>query len=234
MIRPRKTITNPMTIIAIFAVLSESSAAVSLPFLDQNERELYVWFLISFPFYLLLLFFATLNFNYRSLYAPSDFEKGKHFMKAMEDTEHSEKKPTKGSYYQSAPNTSSGGQSTQPPDFAPVPRAQVGLQTLFTVQHHVQLSEHVKDLYIIDARYLNKKNELSALLENIQKSQENLASMVLFITCNESEALLKAVALKHSRQARKRNATFYVTYDLSSHGLTVMGQEGPQAHGNKP
>ena len=81
-----------MTIIAIFAALSETSAAVSLPFLDQEERELYVWFLISFPFYLLLLFFATLNFNYKSLYAPSDFEKGKHFMKVMDDVGRSEKK----------------------------------------------------------------------------------------------------------------------------------------------
>lgn len=71
----RKRISNPMTVIAIFATLSETSAAVSLPFLDDEDRDVYVWFLISFPFYLLLLFFATLNFNYRSLYAPSDFER---------------------------------------------------------------------------------------------------------------------------------------------------------------
>ncbi|MDN4547395.1 hypothetical protein [Pseudomonas sp. C32] len=234
MIKPQKKITNPMTIIAIFAVLSESSAAVSLPFLEQEEKELYVWFLISFPFYLLLLFFATLNFNYRSLYAPSDFEKGKHFMKAMVDTEHSEKTSAKGSNHQSIPNTSSGGQCVRSPDLAPASRPRVGLQTLFSVQHHIQLPEHVKDLYIIDARYANRKNELCALLENVQNSQENLTSMVLFITCNEPEALLKAVALKHSRQAKKRNATFYVAYDLSSHGLTIMDQEGPQAHGSKP
>ncbi len=88
----RKRTTNPMTIIAIFATLSETSAAVSLPFLGEEEKELYVWFLISFPFYLLLLFFATLNFNYRSLYAPSDFEKGKHFMKVMDDAGRAEKK----------------------------------------------------------------------------------------------------------------------------------------------
>jgi hypothetical protein len=83
MIKPKRKITNPMTIIAIFAALSETSAAVSLPFLDNKEREIYIWFLISFPFYLLFLFFATLNFNYRSLYAPTDFEKGKHFIKVM-------------------------------------------------------------------------------------------------------------------------------------------------------
>lgn len=83
--KPLKTITNPMTLIAIFATLSETSAAVSLPFLDDQDREYYLWFLITFPFYLLLLFFITLNFNYRSLYSPSDFRKSKHFIKTMDD-----------------------------------------------------------------------------------------------------------------------------------------------------
>ncbi|ROO38877.1 hypothetical protein SAMN03159507_02427 [Pseudomonas sp. NFACC32-1] len=85
MTKPLKTITNPMTLIAIFATLSETSAAISLPFLDDQDREYYLWFLISFPFYLLLLFFVTLNFNYRSLYSPSDFRKNKHFVKTMDD-----------------------------------------------------------------------------------------------------------------------------------------------------
>lgn len=93
MMKPRRKITNPMTIIALFATLSEASAAISLPFLDDEEREIYIWFLISFPFYLLLLFFATLNFNYRSLYAPSDFEKGKHFIKVMSDVDKPDRLP---------------------------------------------------------------------------------------------------------------------------------------------
>ncbi len=84
--KPLKTITNPMTLIAIFATLSETSAAISLPFLDDDDREYYLWFLISFPFYLLLLFFITLNFNYRSLYSPSDFRKSKHFIRTMTDS----------------------------------------------------------------------------------------------------------------------------------------------------
>ncbi len=81
-----KTITNPMTLIALFSTLSETSAAISLPFLDDQDREYYIWFLISFPFYLLLLFFITLNFNYHALYSPSDFHKSKHFMKTLEDS----------------------------------------------------------------------------------------------------------------------------------------------------
>lgn len=77
----QRTITNPMTLIAILATLSETSAAISLPFLDDEDRECYIWFLIGFPFYLSLLFFLTLNFNYRSLYTPSDLYKSKHVKK---------------------------------------------------------------------------------------------------------------------------------------------------------
>jgi len=87
MLKINQKITNPITVIAIFAFISETSAAVSLPFLDNAEREIYIWFLISFPFYLLFLFFITLNFNYRSLYAPSDFDNDNNFLKAFEDTE---------------------------------------------------------------------------------------------------------------------------------------------------
>jgi hypothetical protein len=38
--KQKKKIINPMTVIAIFAAISETSAAVSLPFLDNKEREL--------------------------------------------------------------------------------------------------------------------------------------------------------------------------------------------------
>jgi len=61
MLKIKNKITNPMTVIAIFAILSETSAAVSLPFLDNKDREIYVWFLISFPFYLLFLFSSPLT-----------------------------------------------------------------------------------------------------------------------------------------------------------------------------
>lgn len=56
MLKIKNKINNPMTVIAIFAGLSEASAAISLPFLNNEDRAVYVWFLISFPFYLLFLF----------------------------------------------------------------------------------------------------------------------------------------------------------------------------------
>ena len=215
----RKRIANPMTIIAIFATLSETSAAVSLPFLDQEEKEIYVWFLISFPFYLLLLFFATLNFNYKSLYAPSDFEKGKHFVKVMDDAGRSEKK-TSGKVSEFRNNQP----SARTPCGAQDPPTEIGLYT--TVQHQLQLPEPVKDLYIVDTRWMSQEVEFEALLEKIQRPREKTAHVIVFVTCAVSETLLKASALKHSQQSRKRSSAFCIAYDPGSHRLTVIDQAG--------
>jgi hypothetical protein len=217
MTKLKKRITNPMTIVAIFATLSETSAAISLPFLDNKEREIYVWFLISFPFYLLFLFFATLNFNYRSLYAPSDFEKDEHFLKAM-DNDDSQENTTSMNGSRPAP---SPGSAQAPPD-------KIGLQSTLSVQHHIRLPELLKDLHIIDARWVKNKLEFNTLLEKIEKPQEGQAHTILFFTDTESERLLKESVPRYSRQARKRgNAAFCVAYNLNSHGVTVMDQSCP-------
>lgn len=216
----KKRITNPMTIIAIFATLSETSAAISLPFLDQEERELYVWFLISFPFYLLLLFFATLNFNYKSLYAPSDFEKGKHFMKVMDDAGRADKKTSGKGLENPALGTSAHDrQTTETPCGAQDPPT---LHPFVSVQHHLQLPELVKDLHIVDARWMEKEIEFAALLEKIHRPGEESTCVILFVTCAASQALLKTTALEHSRQARKRKGAFHVAYNLDSHRLSVI------------
>ena len=187
-----------MTVIAIFATLSETSAAISLPFLDNKEREIYVWFLISFPFYLLLLFFATLNFNYRSLYAPSDFEKGKHFIKVMDNVER-------------ADNARSPRENDSRENHAP--------------QQHLDLPERLKNLHIIDARCTSRKTEFRELLEDIPSSKEDSTQIVVFLINAESEDLLKESALKFFRHAKKRSgAPFCVAYNLNSHDVTVIDQ----------
>jgi hypothetical protein len=199
MIKPKQRITTPMTVIAIFATLSETSAAISLPFLDDKDKEIYIWFLISFPFYLLLLFFATLNFNYRSLYAPSDFEKGKHFIKVMDKAERSD-------------------HAQDQPD-------KIGLQLNLSTQNPIRLPELIKDLHIVDARWMNKKNEFRALLEKLRQPKGNQAHVVVFLVVGESETLLKESALKVCRNAKKRSsATFCIAYNLSSHDVTVIDQ----------
>lgn len=212
MIKLKKRITNPMTIIAIFATLSETSAAVSLPFLDNEEKEIYVWFLISFPFYLLFLFFATLNFNYRSLYSPSDFEKDEHFLKAMDKDEPQENSPSV-----------KGSKSASFPCNAQAPPDEIGIHTNLSVQHQIRVPELLKDVQIIDARWVENKTEFSSLLEKIKQPQEGQAHVILFLTGTALEKTLKERVLKFSRLTRKRgSASYCVAYDLSSHRVTLM------------
>ncbi|MHC8402546.1 hypothetical protein ACYZTX_24650 [Pseudomonas sp. MDT1-17] len=197
---PKKKIINPLTVIAIFAAISETSAAVSLPFLDNKEKELYIWFLISFPFYLLFLFFATLNFNYRSLYAPSDFGKGKHFLEVLDNADRGQR-----------------------PDNLKDPPSGIGIQTSLSALQHVSLTEPLKNLHIVDARWLNKKMEFGAWIEKNLHPQGSPAQVIVFLTCTDSEALLKESALAHSKQTKNRNGTtLCIAYNLSSRGLTIL------------
>lgn len=78
------TIKNPLTIIAIFAAIAEISGTIVLPFIAEANQGTYVWFLMIFPLLLVLLFFLTLNFNHKVLYAPSDFKDEGNFFKSFQ------------------------------------------------------------------------------------------------------------------------------------------------------
>ncbi len=84
MIEKVGTIKNPLTIIAIFAVIAEISGTVVLPFINVEHQELYIWFLIIFPLVLVITFFLTLNFNHKILYAPSDYRDEDNFIKSLQ------------------------------------------------------------------------------------------------------------------------------------------------------
>jgi hypothetical protein len=76
-----QTIKNPLTIIAIFAGISEISGTIVLPLIsDQVNQRFFIFFLIFFPLLLISLFFYTLNKNHKVLYAPSDFNDQKDFV----------------------------------------------------------------------------------------------------------------------------------------------------------
>jgi len=74
------TIKNPLTVIAIFAGTAEISGTAVLPLLNSENQEMYIWFLMAFPFTLIALFFITLNWNHKVLYAPSDFKDENNFI----------------------------------------------------------------------------------------------------------------------------------------------------------
>ncbi|WP_444984077.1 hypothetical protein [Halomonas mongoliensis] len=76
-------IKNPLTVIAIFAAIVEVSGTTVLPFIEPDNQGLYIWFLMLFPVFLVGLFFLTLNFNHKVLYAPSDYKNENNFLKSF-------------------------------------------------------------------------------------------------------------------------------------------------------
>lgn len=77
-----KKVSNPLTIIAIFATIAEtiSGAVISL----AQDEKIVVYFLVGFPVLLVILFFATLNFNSRVLYSPSDFKDDRNYLESLD------------------------------------------------------------------------------------------------------------------------------------------------------
>jgi len=73
-------IKNPLSVIAIFAGIAEISGTMVLPHIAPGNQTIFIWFLMLFPFTLIILFFITLNWNYKVLYAPSDFKDEDNFV----------------------------------------------------------------------------------------------------------------------------------------------------------
>lgn len=246
---PKKSAT-PMTIIAIFATLSETSAAVSLPFLDFQERQVYVWFLITFPFFLILLFFATLNFNYKSLYAPSDFEKGKHFIKIIDEKLKQENLansstanlPDEGmpSNYHNSNFYLPERLRKQPPQHPEVhyhkdhyssgnaqdPPAHVNLFAGHGVQHILNFPRLLYDLHIVDTRWISTKKEADELMhkveQKIQKSSDT-GYLIVFLT-NQKSAKLMTQSDWSTANEEKHKRHPYISYNLNNFALTLSYQ----------
>jgi hypothetical protein len=84
------SVKNPLTVIAIFAGIAEISGTAVLPHIAAENQALYIWFLMLFPFALIALFFLTLNFNHRVLYAPSDFRDEDNFVNILKKSTYNE------------------------------------------------------------------------------------------------------------------------------------------------
>jgi hypothetical protein len=78
-----KRVSNPLTIIAIFAGLAEIAGTVAIRLVSSDLQHVFVWFVMGFPVLLVCLFFLTLNFNSTVLYAPSDFRDDESFLNVL-------------------------------------------------------------------------------------------------------------------------------------------------------
>ncbi|WP_159081864.1 hypothetical protein [Paenibacillus sp. CAA11] len=76
-------VSNPLTIIAIFAGIAEVAATVALGLIAAEVQRVFIWFVMLFPILLVLSFFVTLWYRPQALYAPSDYRDEDNFMKNM-------------------------------------------------------------------------------------------------------------------------------------------------------
>lgn len=79
-----KKVSNPLTIIAIFAGLAEVAATVALGLIDSSIQIIFIWFVMLFPVLLVVSFFLVLWFKPKNLYAPSDYIDENNFMRNMD------------------------------------------------------------------------------------------------------------------------------------------------------
>ncbi|MDT8979999.1 hypothetical protein RQP50_27595 [Paenibacillus sp. chi10] len=76
----KSKVQNPLTIIAIFAGIAEIAGTTVLIGLPIEIQRTFVWFVMLFPFVLIVLFFLVLLFKHGVLYAPSDFTDESNFI----------------------------------------------------------------------------------------------------------------------------------------------------------
>lgn len=78
-----RLITSPLGIIGVFAGLAEVASTTAIFGLSPELQATFLWFVMGFPVFLVIMFFITLNFNSRVLYAPSDFKDENNYMNSV-------------------------------------------------------------------------------------------------------------------------------------------------------
>lgn len=76
-------VSNPLTIVAIFAGLAEAFATIALIYVPHDIQLIFVYFVMVFPTLIVLIFFAVLIFKHTVLYAPGDFADESMFLESM-------------------------------------------------------------------------------------------------------------------------------------------------------
>jgi len=67
-------IITPLNFLAIFAALSEASAATTLPYLDEESRKFFIGFIIVFPCVLSAMWFFVMRSHSRTAIHPTEPE----------------------------------------------------------------------------------------------------------------------------------------------------------------
>ena len=75
------SISNPLTMVGIFAGLAETAGVVILPFLAEAYQKYFMWYVMGFPVLIVCLFFYVLVRHPENLYAPSDYRDEENYVR---------------------------------------------------------------------------------------------------------------------------------------------------------
>ncbi|WP_233270870.1 hypothetical protein [Pseudomonas sp.] len=207
---------NPLTIIAIFAAIVEASALASLPFLKEDSQDLYTWFLVGFPPFLTLLFFVTLNFNYKVLYSPSDFNNPGDFMQIANGPPLA---VTPVALHPAAavatPPTAATNQpprTPDPPTCGPQPTA----------------------VYVLDCRRFDTAQSLNTAIDDVMSTpQENGRHLILLYQAGHgSGGAGERMAQALARTFAQGSDCIVSAYDVDTAALVTLNRQATAAHDN--
>lgn len=80
-----KKVSNPLTIIGIFAGIAEVAGTIVLPNLKYELQIIFIYYVMLFPIFLVALFFIVLWKKPAVLYAPSDYHDEKNFVELIQN-----------------------------------------------------------------------------------------------------------------------------------------------------
>ncbi len=206
---------NPLTIIAIFAAIVEASALASLPFLKDDSQGLYTWFLIGFPPFLTLLFFVTLNFNYKVLYSPSDYSNENDFLKIAKgpagELDGCNQHPT-------------GPEPPPPPAATPAAPPPCPEQVCPGPQVRQEAIGGSRAIYIVDCQHFVTDEQLSDTISHILRPGTERERHLIILYRSPNQLNPVSVLLNHtlSQVMAGHNECVISAYDLDAAALTTL------------
>ncbi len=222
-----KSTKSPLTIIAIFAAIVEASALASLPFLKEQSQDIYTWFLVGFPPFLTLLFFITLNFNYKVFYSPSDFSNETDFLTIYDKALHNDAPK----HNQPAPeNTASDPPINSPPNpliSAVRPTVQIEAPT----QDKPYFSFIATQTYLLDCNNVESEEQAMEVIEYIlaQPSAKHTSdstlpkALILLIAGEQAEQRIRNMLTQQLTPGSPYLADYVISaYNLNTRTLVSL------------
>ena len=141
---------NPLGIIALFIVLVYGIAgtvlSTSSEFLSEEQREIFVWFLVLFPVVVFIGFLWLVSKHHTKLYAPTDYQTEEGFFRSLTPEEKKEKIRKEAEAFV--------GESTHEPETETA--AEAGLKKEEALLHNESINERIllaEELVLREVQY---------------------------------------------------------------------------------